>query len=54
MIAFERGGLRRIVLVVCGFVLAGPFSGCAFGPRLLEKTHGRTRSRSGRSMKSNC
>ena len=41
MIAFERGGLRRIVLVVCGFVLAGPFSGCAFGPRLLEKTHGR-------------
>jgi len=41
MLTFEWGCIRRIVLIVCGFVLAGSFSGCAFGPRILEKTHGR-------------
>ena len=41
MMAFEWGCIRRIVLIFCGFVLAGSFSGCAFGPRVLEKTHGR-------------
>jgi len=41
MMALEWGCIRRIVLIFCGFVLAGSFSGCAFGPRVLEKTHGR-------------
>src|SRR5271166_6385911 len=41
MTAFEWGSIRRIVLVLCEVVLAGSFSGCAFGPRVLEKTHGR-------------
>src|SRR5271165_2530668 len=41
MMAFEWGCIRRIVLILCGFVLTAPFSGCAFGPRVLEKTHGR-------------
>ncbi len=41
MRTFEWGRIRRIVLIFCGFVLAGSFSGCAFGPRVLEKTHGR-------------
>jgi hypothetical protein len=41
MMAFEWGCIRRTVLIFWGFVLAGSFSGCAFGPRVLEKTHGR-------------
>ena len=41
MMTFEWGRIQRIVLIFCGFVLAGSFSGCAFGPRVLEKTHGR-------------
>jgi len=41
MTALEWGGIRRIVLSFCGFVPAGTFCGCAFGPRVLEKTHGR-------------
>ena len=32
MMAFEWGCIRRIVLIFCGFVLAGSFSGCAFWP----------------------
>jgi hypothetical protein len=31
--------LRPFLLGVCGLALAGP--GCAFGPKVLEKTHGR-------------
>jgi hypothetical protein len=27
--------------LLCGIVLAGSLSGCAFGPRVLEKSHGR-------------
>ena len=27
--------------MLCGLALAGAFSGCAFGPKVLEKTHGR-------------
>ncbi len=34
-------GIRGVLLVLCGFVLAGTLSGCAFGPKILEKTHGR-------------
>src|SRR5271165_4886213 len=41
MTAFEWGCIRRIVLVLCEVVLAGSFAGCAFGPRVLEKSHGR-------------
>ena len=41
MMAFEWGCIRRIVLICCGLVLAGSFSGCAFGPIVLQKTHGR-------------
>jgi len=41
MMAFEWVCIRRIVLICCGFVLAGSSSGCAFGPRVLEKSHGR-------------
>ncbi len=38
---FEWGRIRQIVRIFYGFLLAGSLSGCAFGPRLLEKTHGR-------------
>jgi hypothetical protein len=41
MMALEWGCIRRIMLIFCGSVMAGSFSGCAFGPRVLEKTHGR-------------
>jgi hypothetical protein len=36
-----RNPLRRFLLGVCGLALAGTGSGCAFGPKMLEKTHGR-------------
>jgi len=32
---------RLLVLPSCGLVLMGSVSGCAFGPRMLEKSHGR-------------
>ena len=41
MRTFEWGCIRRIVLIFCGFVLGVTSCGCAFGPRVLEKTHGR-------------
>jgi hypothetical protein len=41
MIRFECGSVPRVVLLLCGVVLVNTFSGCAFGPRVLEKTHGR-------------
>jgi hypothetical protein len=41
MMALEWGCIRRIVLIFCGFVLGVTSCGCAFGPRVLEKTHGR-------------
>ena len=41
MMAIEWTSIRRIVPIFCCVVLAGPFSGSAFGPRILEKTHGR-------------
>src|SRR5208282_1303976 len=40
MMALEWGCIRRIVLIFCGFVLGVTSCGCAFGPRVLEKTHG--------------
>src|SRR5271166_4777144 len=41
MMALEWGCIRRFVLIFCGFVLGVTSCGCAFGPRVLEKTHGR-------------
>jgi hypothetical protein len=32
---------RAAILSLCGFLLTGALPGCAFGPRVLEKTHGR-------------
>ncbi len=33
--------LRRRLVVLLGMIIAATASGCAFGPRVLEKTHGR-------------
>ena len=41
MVAEKWQWMRLLVLVACGFVLAGSVSGCAFGPKVLEKSHGR-------------
>src|SRR3954447_1112892 len=37
----DKDCLRRLLVVLCGFVLTGLSPGCAFGPKVLEKTHGR-------------
>jgi hypothetical protein len=37
----RRETVRLLVFLLCGLGLTGTLSGCAFGPRVLEKTHGR-------------
>src|SRR4051794_26710529 len=39
--AIHKAHLRRLVVVLCGLCVAGTCPGCAFGPKVLEKTHGR-------------
>ena len=36
-----RARIRLPLLVVCGLLTAATTSGCAFGPKVLEKSHGR-------------
>src|SRR5207247_257959 len=33
--------LRLLLLALCGVVVVAASPGCAFGPKVLEKTHGR-------------
>src|SRR5271157_4829502 len=39
--ALGRGRIRLLFLILCGQLVAVTGAGCAFGPRVLEKSHGR-------------